>query len=157
MEKSQKQVVNLIRIMGTDINAESSIMFGIAKIKGVSIMLANAICIVLKFKKMDKISSLSEKDIEKLENYLSDNQFKGIPSWLLNQRKEASTGNDLHFITKDIDYDLLQLKRRLSKLKTYKGLRYRANLPVRGQRTKSNFRRNKTIAAMKAKSTGGKK
>ena len=120
-------------------------------------MFANALCHVLKFEKMAKISSMSEKDIERFENYVSNNEMKEIPSWLLNQRKEASTGNDLHFVTKDIDYDLLQLKRKFGKLKTYKGLRHRARLPLRGQRTKSNFRRNKTIAAMKAKSTGGKK
>jgi len=156
MEKTQKQVVNLIRIVGTDINADSSILFGLAKIKGVNIMLANALCVVLKLDKLSKISSLSEKDIEKIENYLTTNEMKEIPSWLLNKRKDLDTGKDLHFITKDIDFDLLQLKRRLGKLKTYKGLRHRARLPLRGQRTKSNFRRNKTIAAMKAK-TGGKK
>ena len=143
--------------MGTDINGNSSILFGLAKIKGINIMFANALCHVLKFDKMAKISSLSEKDIEKIENYLSNSEMKEIPSWLLNKRKEAMSGKDLHFITKDIDFDLLQLKRRLAKLKTYKGLRHKAKLPLRGQRTKSNFRRNKTLAAMKAKQTGGKK
>jgi len=156
MNRNQKQVVNLIRILGTDINAEATIQTGLAKIKGINFMLSNALCIVLKFDKLAKISTMNEKDIEKLENYLSNNEMKEIPSWLLNKRKEASTGKDLHFITKDIDFDLLQHKRTLGKLKTYKGLRYRARLPVRGQRTKSNFRRTKTLAAMKAKS-GGKK
>jgi small subunit ribosomal protein S13 len=31
----------------------------------------------------------------------------------------------------------------MKKLKTYKGLRHAVGLPVRGQRTKSNFRKNK--------------
>jgi len=156
MERTQKQVVNLIRIMGTDINADASILFGIAKIKGINIMFANALCIVLKFDKMAKISSLSEEEVEKFESYLSNNKMSEIPSWLLNKRKELVSGEDLHFITKDIDFDLLQYKRTIGKLKTYKGLRHRARLPLRGQRTKSNFRRNKTIAAMKAK-VGGKR
>lgn len=68
-----------------------------------------------------------------------------------------TTGNDLHLTSKEIEFNLIQLKRSASKLKSYKGLRYRAKLPVRGQRTKSNFRRTKTFAAMKAKSTGDKK
>jgi len=149
--------LNLIRIVGTDINSELSLLYGLSKIKGISIMFANAICTILKYDKNAKISSLSEKDIEKLEEFLSNPIKTGVPTWLLNQRKEHVSGEDFHLVSKDIDFNMLQLKRRVGKLKTYKALRYRANLPVRGQRTKSNFRRNKTIAAMKSKRTGGKK
>ena len=156
MSKESKKEVNYIRIVGTDINADASLLYGLSKIKGVSIMFANALCHSLKFDKNAKISSLSDKDIEKLENFLSNPKKEGIPEWLLNQRKDLDTGDNLHFIAKDIDFNLLQLKRRLSKIKTYRGLRLRFGLPVRGQRTKANFRRNKTIAAMKAK-TGGRK
>ena len=34
-------------------------------------------------------------------------------------------------------------KKRLQMIKSYKGMRHAAGLPVRGQRTKSNFRKNK--------------
>lgn len=34
--------------------------------------------------------------------------------------------------------------KRLKKIKSYRGIRHAANLPVRGQRTKSHFRKNKT-------------
>jgi small subunit ribosomal protein S13 len=71
-------------------------------------------------------------------------------------RKEYESGKDMHLVSKDIDYNLLQHSRRMGKLRTYKSLRKRAGVPVRGQRTKSNFRRNKTLAAMKSKS-GGKR
>lgn len=154
MAREEKQQVELIRIMGTDIKAGSTLLYGFAKIKGVSIMFSNAICNVLKFDKNRKISSLTEKETEKLEEFLSNTKKEGIPEWLLNQRKDLETGENLHFVSKDIDYNLLQLRRRLGKLKTYKGLRLRAGLPVRGQRTKSNFRKNKTLAAMKSKKGG---
>lgn len=154
-EKAKKQE-NLIRILGTDINADMSLLYGLAKIKGVSVMFSNAMCHQLKLDKNSKISALSEKDIERVENYLSEPKKEGIPKWLLNQRKDLETGDDLHVSGKDIDFNLMQLKRKLGRLKTYRGLRLRLGLPVRGQRTKANFRRNKTIAAMKSKS-GGKK
>jgi len=156
MAREEKKVANLVRIMGCDINTESTILFGLSHIKGISIMFSNAVCNVLKLNKYAKISSLSEKDIEKLEEYLSNPKKEGIPTWLLNQRKDLETGLDHHLIAKDIEFNLMQHKRRHGKLKTYKGIRYKTNLPVRGQRTGSNFRHNKTLAAMKAKS-GGKK
>ena len=33
--------------------------------------------------------------------------------------------------------------KRLKKIKSYRGIRHAANLPLRGQRTKAHFRKNK--------------
>lgn len=154
---NKKKQLNLVRIMGTGVNAELSLLFGLSKIKGVSVMFANALCHSLGLNRNTKISELSEKDIETIEAFLTNpKKPEDIPSWLFNQRKELETGENHHIVTKDIDYTLLQMMRRIGKLKTYRGLRLKLRLPVRGQRTKSNFRRSKTLAAMKAKS-GGKK
>jgi small subunit ribosomal protein S13 len=157
MAQQAKNEMNLIRIAGTDINAESTILYGIAKIKGVSQMFANAVCVALGLDKNAKISSLSEKDIEKLEEFLTNPKKEGIPIWLLNQRKDYESGENLHLTTKDIEFNEMQMKRRTGKIKTYKAQRAKLKLPVRGQRTKANFRRNKTLAHIKSKSTGGKK
>ncbi len=156
MVKEEKAQTELIRIMGTDIKANYTILYGLAKIKGIGIMFSNALCEVLGYDKNAKISTLSEKDLEKIENFLSNPDKKGLPSWVLNQRKDYETGKDMHLVTKDIEFNDLQLRRRIGKLKTYKALRLRQRLPVRGQRTRSNFRRNKTLAAMKSKRGGSK-
>lgn len=155
MGKQESNVENVIRIMSTGISAHYNLLYGLSKIKGISIMFANAMCHTLKLDKNKKIADLKDEEITKIEEFLSNPKKAGLPSWLLNQRKELESGEDVHLASKDIDFNLLQLRRRLSKLKTYKGLRLRANLTVRGQRTKSNFRRNKTLAAMKSK-RGGK-
>jgi len=154
--EQKKAQVELVRIMGTDLKADANLLYGLTRIKGIGFMFSNAICNVLKLDKNRTIGSLTEKEIETLENFLSNPDKKNIPSWLLNLRKEYESGKDIHLVAKDIEFNLLQQTRRNSKLKTYKSLRKRAGVPVRGQRTKSNFRRNKTIAAMKSKS-GGKK
>ena len=54
------------------------------------------------------------------------------------------TGTDLELQT---EFDI----KRMKKIKSYKGVRHSAGQPVRGQRTKSHFRKNK------AKSGGIKK
>ena len=46
--------------------------------------------------------------------------------------------------------------KRLKKIKCYKGFRHTSGLPVRGQRTRSNFRRNRAKGAG-IKKKGGKK
>jgi len=45
----------------------------------------------------------------------------------------------------------------MRKIKTYKGLRHAVGLPVRGQRTGSNFRRNKTRGSSRLKALRRKK
>jgi small subunit ribosomal protein S13 len=153
----KESVVNFIRIAGTDINERYTLLYGLARIKGVSVMFSNAMCHSLKLDKNLRIKDLSEEQIATLESFLSNPEKEGIPEWMLNQRKDLATGKNLHYNGKDIDFNLMQLKRRLGKLKTYRGLRLRLGLPVRGQRTKANFRRNKTLASMKSKTGGSKK
>lgn len=146
-----KVQASYLRIASTDINANLPLLYGLSKIKGVGLPLANAICAVLGYDREIKISSLSEQDVEKIEKYLADPKKPGIPSWMLNMQKESESGENLHYMGKDIEFHVMQLKRRLKKLKTFKGLRLALGLTVRGQRTRSNFRRDKTIASMKAK------
>jgi small subunit ribosomal protein S13 len=42
----------------------------------------------------------------------------------------------------------------MKKIKSYRGLRHQWSLPVRGQRTKSNFRRNKGKGSLGVKRKG---
>jgi small subunit ribosomal protein S13 len=152
----KKEEINIVRIMGTGINGKYSLLHGLAQIKGIGLIFSNAVCVSLKMDKSKKISDLSEKEIEVIEEFLYSDKKEGIPTWLMNKQKDLETGEDKHNTGKDLEYDQMQVKRRLFKQKSYRGIRLKERLPLRGQRTKSNFRRNKTLAAMKAK-TGGKK
>lgn len=157
-QQKETESIHYIRIMGTGIDDSYTLLYGLSKIKGINVMFANAMCHVLELDKNKKIKDLSEKEIAKIEDFLSNPETKKekMPKWILNQRKDHETGKDVHIVGKDLEFNLLQLKRRLGKIKSYRGLRLRLGLPVRGQRTASNFRRNKTLASMKSK-TGGKK
>ncbi len=154
---NEKKKINIIRILGTDIPDTMNVFYGLSKIKGISYLFSNAVCQVLKLDKKKKISQLTEKEIETIETYLENPRDKKMPGWLLNQKFNPETGEDLHLAGKDLDFDGIQTRRKLAKLKTYKGQRLRFKLPSRGQRTKSNFRKNKTKASMKSKALGKKK
>lgn len=156
MAKKENKSAELIRIMATDIPANHSLLFGLAKIKGIGVMFSNAVCLALGYDKNKKIGTLSEKEIETIENYLGGNDFSKIPVWMRNQQKDVLSGDDKHFVGKDLDFQNLQLQRRMSKIKSYRVLRSKLRLTVRGQRTASNFRRNRMLASKKSK-VGGKK
>ena len=65
------------------------------------------------------------------------------PSWILNRRKNYEDGKDYHIITGNLSFAEENDVKKLKKIRSYRGVRHGMGLPVRGQRTKSNFRRNK--------------
>jgi small subunit ribosomal protein S13 len=135
----KKEFVSLVRIMQTDIPGNKFVFVGLTYIKGVSWSISNAICKILNISPKKKISELSEVEINKINEFLSNHQPK-IPLYLMNRRKDFESGEDYHLIGPDLsmkqEFDI----RRLKKIRSYKGLRHALGQPVRGQRTKSHFR-----------------
>ena len=156
MGKPREEVQkHLIRILDADVDSEKSLASGLTKIKGVSFNFSNAICEVLNFDRKMKVGDLSEEQIEKIVKFLQEPKKQGIPSWFLNKQRDYTTGDNIHLTSKDIDFENIQQRRRVNKTKSYKALRLRERLTVRGQRTHSNFRRNKQISARKMAKGGG--
>jgi len=141
------KIYDLVRIAGSDLDASKNIIVALRGIKGVNYTMANVICNVLSLSKTSKMKDISTEDVKRIEGFLEDPNKFNVPLWVLNRRKDPSSGEDVHLITTDLvlakDEDIKTLK----KIKSYKGFRHQRGLPLRGQRTKSNFRRNKGKAA----------
>ena len=138
----------IVRILSKDIEGKMRIYAGLTKIKGVSWALSNAACKKLDISREKKIGSLTEEEIKKISLFLKN---PDAPRYILNRRNDFETGEDKHITGSDLelrqDFDI----KRLKKIKSYRGLRHTLGLPLRGQRTKGHFRKNR------AKSTGVKK
>jgi len=147
-KQEAKEEVKLIRILSKDIPGDKKVLIGLTMIKGISWAFSNAICKKLKIKEEKRISELSEKEIETLSEFIKHPE---LPVFLLNRRRDLDSGDDLHFNGADLnlrkEFDI----KRLKKIKSYKGVRHTAGLPVRGQRTRANFRKNRK----KSGATGG--
>ena len=63
-QKNKKQEERLVRVLSKDIEGKMTIYAGLAKIKGVSWAVSNAICKKLKINKKRKIGSLTEAGAE---------------------------------------------------------------------------------------------
>ena len=146
--RKEQDDVSLIRILGKDIRGDDKVGSALTKINGISWTLANAICKILKLDRKQKIQDISKDEIAKIEESIKNPE---VPTFLKNRQNDLETGDDKHISGADLklrkEFDI----KRLKKIRSYKGIRHNANLPVRGQRTKGNFRRNrkKSVAAAK--------
>ena len=130
----------IVRIMSKDIRGNMKVYAGLTKIKGISWSFSNAVCKILKIGNEKKIGSLTENEIKKISEFIKSPK---LPSYIINRRVDFETGKNGHLTGSDLElrneFDI----KRLKKIKSYKGYRHASNLPVRGQRTKGHFRKNR--------------
>ena len=122
----------MVRIAGVDLPNEKHIEIAMTYVYGVGRMLSSKICKEAGVDPDRKAKELSEKDVLAIRDVLRNYRIEG----------------DLR---KDISMDI----KRLGDIGTYRGMRHRKGLPVRGQRTKTNARtrrgRRKTVGVGKKK------
>ncbi len=149
--RKKEEEVTLVRVLGRDIRGDIKIKTALTKINGISWTLSNAVCKILELDTSKRIQDFSKDELAKIENFMKAPEF---PSFLKNRQKDFDSGEDLHISGIDLklrkEFDL----KRLKKIKSYKGIRHIVGLPVRGQRTKANFRRNRKPSVAAAKKKG---
>ncbi|MFH1456195.1 MAG: 30S ribosomal protein S13 [archaeon] len=140
---AEKNIKPMIRLFSADVPGKTKVYIAIRKIKGISFSLSNAICLMLNLDKNEPVGAIDDSTIKKIENAAKDPASINIPLWMLNRQKDYDTGEDVHLIESDLklrkEFDI----KRLKKIKAYRGVRHMFGLPTRGQKTKSNFRKNK--------------
>ena len=139
IRKEREKQESLIRIMSTDIPGSRNVYVGLTKIKGVSFAISNAVCHILKMNKLKKISELSKEEIDLISDTIKN---LNVPEFMKNRRFDFETGKTRHLSMTDWDLSKEFDIKRLKKIKSYKGIRHSYGLPVRGQRTKSHFRKH---------------
>ena len=132
-----------VRIANTDLDGNKSISNALKKIKGVSFMFSNMLCNFAGVDKTAKAGYLKDDEVKKLDDVLSNLSNYNAPSWMFNRRKNYVDGKDYHVLTGNLSFAEENDIKMMKKIRSYKGVRHGVGLPVRGQRTKSNFRRNK--------------
>jgi small subunit ribosomal protein S13 len=119
------------RILGVDIPNDKPTYISLQYLHGIGRTLALQVCDRLKLNPQRRARELSEDDIQRL-NSLLDNEYV-VEGQLRRQTQEHIA--------------------RLKSIQSYRGLRHRRNLPVRGQRTRTNARTRKGVK----KTVAGKK
>ena len=140
---------HIVRVTDTDIDGSLKVGYALTKIKGVNISLANAILKKAGVNPEIRLGLLSEEQVKKIEDVLLNPAKYGIPSWLLNRRKDLETGKDLHLLSSDLVLRTKMGIDLMKKIKSWKGYRHAYGLKVRGQRTRTTGRTGKTVGVSK--------
>ena len=144
----EQNIKHIVRIGNVDIKGEKLVAQGLQRIYGVNNTIALALCKIHGIDVSTKVGLLTEENIAKIEGSLDGKDF---PKYLLNRRKDFDTGDDKHITGPKLKLQLDFDKKRLQKTKSYRGLRLQAGLPVRGQRTRANFRKGKALGVKRKK------
>lgn len=108
------------RIAGIIIPVQKHILVGLTAIYGIGRRRARKICQTVKVDPGKKVKDLTEAELESLRSEISKFRVEG-----------------------DLRREVAMNIKRLVELGTYRGLRHKRGLPVRGQRTRTNARTRK--------------
>ena len=112
----------MVRISGVILNLEKHVLIALRGIYGIGKVNSLYICKMAKTNPHTKVKNLTDIEITSLQTTINDFEVEG------NLRTRIR----------------LNIK-RLIDIKSYKGLRHKSNLPVRGQRTRTNAKTRKKI------------
>jgi len=136
---------HILRITDTDIDGTLKIPYALTKIKGISLILANAILKKAGINPEKRAGFLTEAEVERIEKIIKEPTKIGLPNWLLNRRKDLETGKNMHLISADLALRVKMDIDKMKNIKSWRGYRHAYGLKVRGQRTKTTGRKGKAV------------
>ena len=144
-----KEFKHIIRIKGTDLEGSKKVTYGLTKIKGVGVSMANTIVKIGNLKADTRLGNLTDAEISKIDDIISDFSKYSLPSRLVNRRKDVESGRDIHLITADLTLRIKNDIDFMKNIKSWKGVRHSLGLKVRGQRTKCTGRTGRSVGVKK--------
>ena len=112
---------NMARIAGVDLPKNKTIEYALPYIYGIGLTTSRKILDSTGINPKTRVQKISEEDILKIRNEIADNY--------------SVEGEQRGIITRSV--------KRLMDISSYRGVRHRKRLPVRGQRTHTNARTRK--------------
>ncbi len=141
----EEEFKHMVRIARRDVDGNKTVVNALADIRGVGIALSGAICSSMGLDLDQKIGYLSDDKVNEIEEAIRNPTKYDVPEWMLNRRNDYETGGTVHLIESDLMMSLRDDLNRMKKIRSYKGRRHEVGLPVRGQRTKSTFRKGSSV------------
>lgn len=141
---------HIIRIANADLPGNKPIVYSLMGVKGIGIRMARTITNILDIDPNQKFGTLDDESIEKIRKFIEED-IENQPEWMLNRRKDAYTGNNLHLLSKDIEFATMVDVEKLIRMKSYGGMRHARGYRVRGQRTRTTGRKGRTVGVVRRK------
>ena len=140
---------HMIRIAGQDVSGSDKVIYAIARVQSIGINLAHAIIRIAGIDPDTRVGYLSDAEIKRIEDIVTDLPSYNIPSWMLNRRKDLETGEDKHYVGSDLIFRIKFDIDLMKKIKCWKGVRHAFGLKVRGQKTRTTGRAGQTVGVVR--------
>jgi len=111
----------MARISGIDLPREKRVEIGLTYIYGIGLATSQKILTVTGISPDTRVKDLSEEEVNEIRTYINKNLM----------------------VEGDLRRDVALNIKRLVEIGSYRGIRHRRGLPVRGQKTKTNARTRK--------------
>jgi len=111
----------MARISGIDLPREKRVEIGLTYIYGIGLATSQKILAVTGVNSDTRVKDLSEEEVNEIRTYINKNLM----------------------VEGDLRRDVAMNIKRLVDIGSYRGIRHRRGLPVRGQKTKTNARTRK--------------
>ena len=136
----------IVRLIATDIDGSLPLRRALRKVKGISFAFSKAVCMQSGIDSRKNIGLMDENEIRRVEETI---KTFPMPPWLLNRRRDLESGADMHIIGANIELKKREDINMLKRIRSYRGVGHEFGLPVRGQRTRSSCRTQKTVGVVK--------
>lgn len=143
-------IKNRVRVAGVILDGSLETQRALRGIKGVGPQISKLIPQIVGVPGEEKLGNLSEQQIQQIEKNLQNLDQK-LPNWMLNRQKDPESSGSRHLLGPDLDMTHREDLNLMKRTKSYRGVRHSLNLPVRGQRTRSSFRKGATIGVSRKK------
>lgn len=159
--QEDENVRGIVRISGKDVQGHVPVRKAMSAVRGVGKRYA-AICAEIAHEKYgidsnSPIGSLSDEQLEILEKIIVTPKENGLPTYVMNRRKDYLTGEDTHLITNELTFSIKTDVEKEMKSKSWKGISHMFRKKVRGQRTRSTGRRGTSMGVSRKKQQPAKK
>ncbi len=155
------EIRGIVRIAGKDVRGHFPMYKALSHVKGVGRRYAKVISEIAASKlntQVDApIGSFSDEQLEAIENIMTHPLDYGVPEYMLNKRREFSSGEAKHLISNDLIFSLRQDVEKEMKIRSWRGISHMYRKKVRGQRTRTTGRRGSTLGVVRKKNQPGKK
>ena len=111
----------MARIEGVDLPRDKRVEIGLTYLYGIGLRSSQTILAETKISPDTRVRDLTEAEVTALRDYIGQH----------------------HTVEGDLRREVALNIKRLQEIGSYRGLRHRRNLPVRGQRTKTNARQRR--------------
>jgi len=137
------------RSLRSQVDGNALVEHGLTQIMGIGRRFAQAIVKVAKIDPNTRVGALSEKELNRIVEIITNPIQNRIPNWMVNRPKDFRTGEDLHLIANKLEITVKRDIDRMKKIRSYKGVRHHLKLKVRGQRTRSTGRHGLVVGVVR--------